>query len=47
MNLGDILITTPTGSRVPLSEIADYEIHLGEVPINHLDYKYTCNFASN
>ncbi len=30
-------IVTPSGNRVPFSEIADYEIERGEVSINHLN----------
>lgn len=36
-NLDDMRITTPSGSRVPLSEIATYEIERGEISINHLE----------
>jgi multidrug efflux pump subunit AcrB len=36
-NLDDMRIVTPTGSRVPLSEIATYTIGRGEVVINHID----------
>ncbi len=36
-NLDDMRIVTPTRTRVPLSEIADYTIERGEVVINHLD----------
>ncbi|HFA49421.1 MAG TPA: efflux RND transporter permease subunit [Bacteroidetes bacterium] len=36
-DLDDMRIVTPTGSRVPLSEIADYTIARGVVSINHLD----------
>ena len=36
-NLDDMWIVTPTGSRVPLSEIATYTIERGEIAINHLD----------
>lgn len=32
-------IVSPTGNRVPLSEIADYTIERGEISINHLDGK--------
>lgn len=32
-------IVSPTGNRVPLSEIADYSIGRGEISINHLDGK--------
>lgn len=38
-NLDDMWITTPTGSKVPFSEIATYEIERGDVAINHLDGK--------
>ncbi len=38
-NLDDMRIITPTGSRVPFSEIATYEIKRGEVAINHLSGK--------
>jgi len=38
-NLDDMRIITPGGERVPFSEIATYEIHRGEVAINHLDGK--------
>ena len=37
--LDDMRIVTPSRSRVPLSEIAEYEIMRGEVAINHLDGK--------
>ncbi|MTI32798.1 efflux RND transporter permease subunit [Xanthovirga aplysinae] len=36
-NLDNMWITTDTGSRIPFSEIARYEIQRGEVAINHLD----------
>ncbi len=36
-NLDDMWIITPSGSRVPFSEIASYEIIRGEVAINHLN----------
>ena len=32
-------IVSPTGNRVPLSEIAEYSIERGEISINHLDGK--------
>ena len=32
-------IVSPTGNRVPLSEIAEYSIDRGEISINHLDGK--------
>jgi len=36
-NLDDMRIVSPTGQRVPLKEIADYQIARGEISINHLD----------
>ena len=36
-NLDDMRVISPTGNRVPLSEIADYSIARGEISINHLD----------
>ena len=36
-NLDDMRIATPTGARVPLSEIATYKIERGEIAINHLE----------
>jgi multidrug efflux pump subunit AcrB len=36
-NLDDMRIVSTTGERVPLSEIASYEIARGEISINHLD----------
>lgn len=36
-NLDEMRIVTPTGNRVPLSEIATYSIERGDVAINHLD----------
>lgn len=38
-DLDDMRIITPTGSRVPFSEIATYEIERGEIAINHLNGK--------
>ena len=38
-NLDDMWIIAPSGSRVPFSEIASYEIVHGEVAINHLNGK--------
>ena len=37
--LDDMWIVTPSRNRVPLSEIANYEIRRGEVSINHLEGK--------
>ena len=39
INLDQMRIVTPTGARIPLSEIATYKIERGEVVINHLDGK--------
>lgn len=36
-NLDKMRISTPTGEKVPFSEIATYEIERGEVSINHLE----------
>jgi len=36
-SLEDMRILTPSGSRVPLREVATYEIRRGDVAINHLD----------
>ena len=36
-DLDEMRILTPTGSRVPLKEIADYIIERGDVAVNHLD----------
>jgi len=36
-NLDDMWLNTPSGNKVPFSEIASYEIARGEVAINHLD----------
>lgn len=38
-NLFNMRILTPSGSRVPLSEIANYNIERGEIAINHIDGK--------
>jgi len=35
-NLDDMWISTPTGNKVPFSEIANYDIARGDVAINHL-----------
>jgi multidrug efflux pump subunit AcrB len=35
-NLDDMWISTPTGDKVPFSEIATYDIARGDVAINHL-----------
>ncbi len=36
-DLDDMWLKSPTGNRVPLSEIADYTIERGELSISHLD----------
>jgi len=36
-NLDDMWVSTPSGGRVPFSEIATYQIERGEVAINHLN----------
>ncbi|MDB2385168.1 efflux RND transporter permease subunit, partial [Polaribacter sp.] len=36
-DLDDMRIVTPTGSRVPFSEIGTYTIERGDIAINHLD----------
>ncbi|APG63930.1 RND transporter [Tenacibaculum todarodis] len=38
-NLDDMRIVTPTGTRIPFSEIANYTIERGDIAINHLDGK--------
>ncbi len=38
-DLDDMWLTTPTGKKVPFSEIATYEIARGDVAINHLNGK--------
>ncbi len=38
-NLFNMRIVTPSGARVPLNEIAYYNIERGEIAINHLDGK--------
>ncbi len=38
-NLDDMWINTSSGSKVPFSEIASYQIERGEVAINHLEGK--------
>lgn len=38
-DLDDMRIITPSGQRVPLSEIANYEIERGDISINHLSGK--------
>jgi multidrug efflux pump subunit AcrB len=38
-NLDDMRIVTPTGTRIPFSEIANYYIERGDIAINHLKGK--------
>ncbi|QTD36619.1 efflux RND transporter permease subunit [Polaribacter batillariae] len=38
-DLDDMRIITPTGTRVPFSEIANYTIERGDIAINHLEGK--------
>ncbi len=38
-DLDDMWISTPSGSKVPFSEIATYKIERGDVAINHLEGK--------
>jgi multidrug efflux pump subunit AcrB len=38
-DLDDMRILTPTGTRVPFSEIANYTIERGDISINHLEGK--------
>ncbi len=46
-SLDDMKIITPVGSRIPLREIASYEIKRGDVAINHLDGKREIQINSN
>ncbi len=46
-NLDEMRIVTPSGSRVPLSEIAQYTIERGEVAINHLDGRREIQITSD
>ncbi len=38
-DLDDMRILSPSGARIPLSELADYRIQRGDIAINHLDGK--------
>ena len=42
-NLDDMRVVSPTGQRVPLSEVAEYSISRGEISINHLDGRREIN----
>ena len=46
-NLDDMWIVTPSQERVPLSEIAYYNIERGEVSINHLDGRRLISVDAN
>jgi multidrug efflux pump subunit AcrB len=46
-NLDDMRIVSPTGQRVPLSEIAEYKIARGEISINHLDGRREININAD
>ncbi|WP_298366618.1 efflux RND transporter permease subunit [uncultured Lutibacter sp.] len=45
-NLDDMWINTPSGGKVPFSEIATYTIQRGEVAINHLEGKREIQVSS-
>tara|TARA_Y100001958_G_scaffold20452_1_gene12452 strand:+ start:210 stop:1931 length:1722 start_codon:yes stop_codon:yes gene_type:complete len=45
--LDDMKIITPLGDRVPLREIASYEIKRGDIAINHLDGKREIQINAN
>ena len=46
-NMEQMKILTPSGARVPLSEIATYEVKRGDVSINHLDGKREIQINAN
>lgn len=46
-NLDDMRIVNGQGQRVPLSEIATYEIERGEISINHLDGRREINVEAD
>ena len=46
-NMEQMKILTPSGSRVPLNEIATYEVKRGDVSINHLDGKREIQINAN
>ncbi|GJM29427.1 MAG: acriflavin resistance protein [Cyclobacteriaceae bacterium] len=46
-NLDQMRIVSPLGERVPLSEIANYEIARGEISINHLDGRREINVQAD
>jgi len=45
--LDDMKIITPLGNRIPLREIASYEIKRGDIAINHLDGKREIQINAN
>ncbi len=45
--LDDMKIITPSGSRIPLREIASYDIKRGDIAINHLDGKREIQINAN
>lgn len=46
-NFEEMRILTPSGNRVPLREIASYEIRRGDVAINHLDGRREIQISSD
>ena len=46
-DLDDMWINTPSGSKVPFSEIASYKIERGDVAINHLEGKREIQITSD
>ena len=46
-DLDEMRIITPSGSRVPLKEIANYKIQRGDVAINHLDGQREIRISSD
>jgi multidrug efflux pump subunit AcrB len=46
-NLDDMRLVSPTGQRVPLTEIAEYSIERGEISINHLDGRREINVSAD
>ena len=46
-NMEQMKILTPSGSRVPLNEIATYKVQRGDVSINHLDGKRVIQINAN
>lgn len=46
-DLDEMRISTPTGARIPLKEIADYAISRGDVAINHLEGQREIRISSD